>query len=117
MRLGAYPCMLRDDTLAKRLYGKEMVMERHRHRYEVNNDFVKALEGSDWTPSGWFEEGNLVEMGELKNHPFMIGTQSHPEFLSRPHRPHPLFYGFIDASSKVTTHAPRHGAVSIHSGQ
>lgn len=117
MRLGAYPCMLKEGTLAKRLYGKEMVMERHRHRYEVNNDFVKELEGSDWIPSGYFEEGNLVEMGELKSHPFMIGTQSHPEFLSRPHRPHPLFYGFIEASSKVTSHAPRHGAVSIHSGQ
>ncbi|MFA6024520.1 MAG: CTP synthase [Candidatus Gracilibacteria bacterium] len=117
LRLGAYPCMLKEGTMARRLYGKEMVMERHRHRYEINNDFVKDLEGSDWTPSGYFEEGNLVEMAELKNHPFMIGTQSHPEFLSRPHRPHPLFYGFIEAGSKVTPHAPRHGAVSIHSGQ
>ncbi len=117
MRLGAYPCMLKEGTLAHKLYGKDMVMERHRHRYEINNDFVKKLEGSDWTPSGFFEEGNLVEMAELKNHPFMIGTQSHPEFLSRPHRPHPLFYGFIEASGHVTSNSPRHGSVSIHSGQ
>lgn len=117
LRLGAYPCMLHENTLARRLYGKEMVMERHRHRYEINNDFVKKLEDSDWIPSGWFEEANLVEMAEFKNHPFMIGTQFHPEFLSRPHRPHPLFYGFIEASSKVTSSAPRHGSISVHSRQ
>lgn len=117
LRLGAYPCMLKEGTLARKLYGKDMVMERHRHRYEINNDFAKDLEKSDWVASGLFEEGNLVEMAELKNHPFMIGTQSHPEFLSRPHRPHPLFYGFIEASSKVTSHAPRHGTVSVYSGQ
>lgn len=117
LRLGAYPCMLKPKTLAHKLYGKDMVMERHRHRYEINNDFVKLLEDSDWVPSGTFEEGNLVEMAELKNHPFMIGSQFHPEFLSRPHRPHPLFYGFIEASSTVTRNAPRHGSVSVHSSQ
>lgn len=117
LRLGAYPCMLREGTLAHKLYNKEMVSERHRHRYEINNDYVKALEGSDWVPSGYFEEGNLVEIAELKNHPFMIGTQFHPEFLSRPHRPHPLFYGFIEASSHLTPHSPRHGSVSVHSSQ
>ncbi len=101
MRLGAYPCMIKPNTLAFKLYGQPMVMERHRHRYEINNDFVKKLEKTDWIPSGIFEEGNLVEMAELKNHPFMIGTQSHPEFLSRPHRPHPLFYGLIEAAKNV----------------
>ena len=117
LRLGAYPCMLIPNTLAHQLYNKDMVMERHRHRYEINNDYVKKLEKSDWTPSGIFEEGNLVEMAELKNHPFMIGSQFHPEFLSRPHRPHPLFYGFIEASSCVTLKSPRHGTVSVHSRQ
>lgn len=117
LRLGAYPCMLKEGTLARKLYGKEMVMERHRHRYEINNDYVEKLKKGDWVPSGMFEEGNLVEIGELKNHPFMIGTQFHPEFLSRPHRPHPLFFGFIEASSHVTLHSPRHGTVSVHGRQ
>lgn len=115
MRLGAFPCMLKEGTLAHKLYGKDMVMERHRHRYEINNDFVKKLEGSDWTPSGIFEEGNLVEMAELKNHPFMIGTQSHPEFLSRPHRPHPLFAGFIEAAKELIAIPTPNGSVSVHS--
>ncbi len=115
LRLGAYPCALKAGTLTHELYGKDMVMERHRHRYEINNEFVKKLEGSDWTPSGIFEEGNLVEMAELKNHPFMVGTQSHPEFLSRPHRPHPLFAGFIDAAKKRVNSTTPHGSISVHS--
>lgn len=100
LRLGAYPCKLIEGTLAHKLYGQELIFERHRHRYEINNKFVKKLEGSDWQPSGIYEEGNLVEIGEMKNHPFMIGSQFHPEFLSRPHRPHPLFMGFIEISKK-----------------
>lgn len=102
LRLGAYPCKLTEGTLAHKLYGQDLIFERHRHRYEINNDYVKSLSGTDWQPSGLFEEGNLVEIGELKNHPFMIGSQFHPEFLSRPHRPHPLFMGFIDASKKLS---------------
>lgn len=102
LRLGAYPCKLTDGTLAHKLYGQDLIFERHRHRYEINNEFVKKLANSDWKPSGMFEEGNLVEIGELKNHPFMIGSQFHPEFLSRPHRPHPLFMGFIEASKKLS---------------
>ncbi|QQR55223.1 CTP synthase [Candidatus Peregrinibacteria bacterium] len=115
MRLGAFPCMLKEGTLAHKLYGRDMVMERHRHRYEINNDFVKKLKDSDWTPSGIFEEGNLVEMAELKNHPFMIGTQSHPEFLSRPHRPHPLFAGFIEAAKELKAIPTPNGSISVHS--
>lgn len=115
MRLGAYPCMLKDGSLAHKLYGQDMVMERHRHRYEINNDFVKKLSGSDWIASGMYEEGNLVEMAELKNHPFMIGTQSHPEFLSRPHRPHPLFFGLIEAAKKLVS--TPNGSVSVHRSQ
>lgn len=99
LRLGAYPCMLKDNTLAKKLYGTDMILERHRHRYEINNFIREKLSNSDWIASGIFEEGNLVEIAELKNHPFMIGSQFHPEFLSRPHRPHPLFAGFIEAST------------------
>lgn len=100
LRLGAYPCKLVKNTLAHKLYNQDLIFERHRHRYEINNEFVKKLRGSDWQASGIFEEGNLVEIGELKNHPFMIGSQFHPEFLSRPHRPHPLFMGFIEAAKK-----------------
>ena len=103
LRLGAYPCKIIDGTLAQKLYGQNLIFERHRHRYEINNDYVQKLAGSDWQPSGMFEEANLVEIGELKNHPFMIGSQFHPEFLSRPHRPHPLFMGFIEASKNQMT--------------
>lgn len=119
LRLGAYPCMLKEDTLARKLYQKEMVLERHRHRYEINNSFREKLAKSDWVASGLYEEGDLVEMAEIKGHPYMIGTQSHPEFLSRPHKPHPLFYGFIEASHKNQTSSKptRHGTVSVHSRQ
>ncbi len=118
LRLGAYPCALQEGTLAHKLYGQDLIMERHRHRYEINNEFRKAFEGSDWIPSGIFEEGDLVEIAELKNHPFMIGSQFHPEFLSRPHRPHPLFYGLIEASIQYLAKNPsRHGSVPVHSGQ
>ncbi|MBU0982058.1 CTP synthase [Patescibacteria group bacterium] len=101
LRLGAYPCKVIDGTLAHKLYNQDLVFERHRHRYEINNLVREKLKGSDWIVSGIFEEGNLVEIAELKNHPFMIGSQFHPEFLSRPHRPHPLFAGFIEASKKI----------------
>lgn len=116
LRLGAYPCRLEKNSLAYELFGKEEVWERHRHRYEINNQFVQALQGSDWLASGIFEQASLVEMAEIKNHPFMIGTQSHPEFLSRPHRPHPLFYGFIKASRNIPHHAT-HATLSISSSE
>lgn len=115
LRLGAYPCMLQEGSLAHKLYGQDMVLERHRHRYEINNLYRDKLEGSDWQVSGLFEEGDLVEIAELKNHPFMIGSQFHPEFLSRPHRPHPLFAGFVEASHSHQT--SRHGTVRLHSSQ
>lgn len=115
LRLGAYPCHLKKDTLAYRLYQQDLIYERHRHRYEISNAFRKKLENTDWIASGIYEEGDLVEIAELKNHPFMIGSQSHPEFLSRPHKPHPLFYGFIEASAKARPKVPdtQHGTVSI----
>ncbi|MFA5792969.1 MAG: CTP synthase [Candidatus Gracilibacteria bacterium] len=118
LRLGAYPCKLVDGTKIQKLYNKDLVLERHRHRYEINNDFVEKLKDSEWTPSGFFEEDNLVEMAELKNHPFMVGTQSHPEFLSRPHRPHPLFAGLIAAAKTYeANHQSTNGSIPVHSGQ
>ncbi|MBT6068815.1 CTP synthase [Candidatus Peregrinibacteria bacterium] len=98
LRLGSYPCHLEKDTKAQKLYNKKEVQERHRHRYEVNNDFLEQLKDSNWVASGMYREAGLVEIAELKKHPFMIGCQSHPEFLSRPDKPHPFFTGLIKAS-------------------
>ncbi|MBI2453475.1 CTP synthase [Candidatus Peregrinibacteria bacterium] len=102
LRLGTYPCELKKDTLAYRLYKKNLTHERHRHRYEINNDFRDILEKNGWTPSGIYPKQNLIEIGEIKDHPFMIGSQFHPEFLSRPNKPHPLFSGLIEAAMNVT---------------
>jgi len=98
MRLGAYRCKLKKDTLAHRAYGKEEVLERHRHRYELNNEYREILEKKGMVMSGVNPERDLVEIIELKNHPFFIGTQFHPEFKSRPLEPHPLFLEFIKAA-------------------
>jgi CTP synthase len=100
LRLGAYPCKLTPDSKTAKLYGEKLVHERHRHRYEFNNKFRKKLEDNGFIVSGLYEKQNLVEIAELKNHPFMIGSQFHPEFLSRPNKPHPLFRGLIEASVK-----------------
>lgn len=98
LRLGAYPCKLISGTKTKALYSnKTKVNERHRHRYEFNNKFRKKLESKGLLVSGVYPKQNLVEIVEIKDHPFMIGTQFHPEFLSRPNKPHPLFYGFVKA--------------------
>jgi len=97
MRLGRYPCKLVPDTLASRLYRTDLVQERHRHRYEVNNRYRDALSEAGMAFSGTSPEGRLVEIAELKDHPFFIGSQFHPEFKSRPLRPHPLFDGFVAA--------------------
>ena len=98
LRLGSYPCVLDPTTKACRLYGTDHIEERHRHRYEVNNDYRKALTDHGMTLSGLSPDGRIVEMIELKDHPFFIGTQGHPELKSRPNRPHPLFRGFVEAS-------------------
>jgi CTP synthase len=100
LRLGAYPCKLTPRTKTKKLYGKNTISERHRHRYEFNNKFKNKLESKGLVVSGIYEKENLVEIVENKDHPFMIGSQFHPEFKSRPNKPHPLFYGFINASIK-----------------
>lgn len=100
LRLGAYPCVLSEGSKAYELYGKKEIKERHRHRYEVNNyyrdDFIKG----GLTLSGLSPDGRIVEMLELDSHPWFIATQAHPEFKSRPNRPHPLFKGFIGAALK-----------------
>jgi len=97
MRLGLYPCKLIKNTIAYKAYSREQVEERHRHRYEVNNAYRDELEKAGMIFSGQSPDGILAEIAELKNHPFMVGSQFHPEFLSRPNRPHPIFYAFIKA--------------------
>jgi len=97
MRLGLYPCVIQPGTLASQLYQKNLVEERHRHRYELNNAYREALQERGMVMSGISPDGVLVEMVEIKDHPFMVGTQFHSEFLSRPTSPHPLFAGFMAA--------------------
>jgi CTP synthase len=104
MRLGAYNCKLKEGTVSFRAYGKERyVSERHRHRYELNNVFLKRLEKKGLVIAGVNPEKNLVEIIEIKNHPFFVATQFHPEFKSSPLKPHPLFLNFIRASIKKRT--------------
>jgi CTP synthase len=97
MRLGRYPCKIVPRTLAAEVYGEELVYERHRHRYEVNNGYRDALSQAGMVFSGTSPDDHLVEIAEVKDHPFFIGSQFHPEFKSRPLRPHPLFRGFVSA--------------------
>ena len=100
MRLGNYECTLVKGTLAHQLYGKATVHERHRHRYEFNSDYKPQLEKVGVVVSGIWKQANLVEIIEKPNHPFFVASQFHPEFTSRPHRPQPLFNGFIAALKK-----------------
>ncbi len=98
LRLGAYPCVLADGSKAMELYGTKDISERHRHRYEVNNDYRDKLKNAGMTLAGLSPDGRIVEMIELKDHPFFIGTQGHPELKSRPNHAHPLFRGLIAAA-------------------
>ena len=101
MRLGIYPCKLKEGTKARALYeNQEIVYERHRHRYEVSNEFRPQMEAAGLVISGTSPDDRLVEIIELKDHPYFAATQAHPEFKSRPNRPHPLFNGFIEAAVK-----------------
>ena len=100
MRLGLYPCRLTPNSVAAHAYHDvEEVEERHRHRFEFNNRYREAFEDHGMVFSGLSPDGQLVEISEIKDHPFMVGSQFHPEFLSRPEKPHPLFAEFIKASS------------------
>jgi len=102
MRLGLYPCVLQTGTIAAKAYGVKKVEERHRHRFEFNNNYREEFAKNGMVFSGLSPDKNLVEIVELKDHPFMLGTQFHPEFLSRPTRPHPLFLAFMRAAAVKT---------------
>ena len=106
MRLGAYPCVIKEGTLAHRAYGETFIMERHRHRYEVNNEYRRLLQEHGMVFSGVSPDGQLVEMMELPNHPHFIGCQFHPELKSRIMKPHPLFVSFVEASLAHQEHVP-----------
>jgi CTP synthase len=107
MRLGAYPCKITKGTICERAYGQELISERHRHRFEVNNAYRAELAAAGLIPTGVWPAGDLVEMMELKDHPFYVGTQFHPELKSRPNRPHPLFREFIKAALERRKKATR----------
>jgi CTP synthase len=116
MRLGVYPCRLAPGTLGQRLYGDEVVYERHRHRYEFNNAYRNLFLESGYEISGTSPDGRLVELIELKDHPFFTACQYHPEFLSRPGRPHPLFRGLIEAAQRRLPASPSEAINSQRSG-
>ena len=101
MRLGTYPCKIQSDTTANKIYNNEIVYERHRHRYEVNNKFRKNLEDNGLIFSGLSPDEDLIEMIELKDHPYFVASQFHPEFKSRPWEPAPMFNSFISASKNI----------------
>ena len=102
LRLGAYPCEIKEGTTMQRCYEALSVSERHRHRYEFNNNYRDILSEHGLTFSGTSPDGKLIETVELTERPFYVGVQFHPEFKSRPNRPHPLFKGFIGAALKHT---------------
>ena len=101
MRLGAYPCEIKEESLAYKLYKNKIISERHRHRYEFNNEYINDMEKNGLIITGKLQNGELVEIVEVKNHPYMIGVQFHPELKSRITNPHPLFVGLIDAAKKT----------------
>lgn len=118
LRLGKYECVLYEGSKARELYGADRIWERHRHRYEFNNEYRHALIENGMNIAGEYVAGDtkLVEILELEDHPFMIGVQFHPEFKSRPHRPHPLFVGFVKAGVSISAHdaiAPRNEGESV----
>ena len=98
MRLGSYPCEIKEGTLAHRIYGKTLVSERHRHRFEFNNHYLEQFEGNGMIASGINPESSLVEIMEVTDHPFFIGAQYHPELKSTVEKPAPLFVHFVEAA-------------------
>ena len=100
MRLGSQECLLSGNSLTSSLYGKNVIQERHRHRYEVNNNYLDQMESAGLNIVGKSRDKNLVEVVEINEHPWFIGCQFHPEFTSNPIDGHPLFKGFIDAANK-----------------
>ncbi len=117
MRLGAYPCQLAEGSLARRVYGRDTIEERHRHRFEVNPTYHESLQDHGLRISGWSPDRVLAEVAEVPNHPWFLGCQYHPEFKSRPLEPHPLFTSFIKAAAehrrmRATTNGPRPATVA-----
>ena len=108
MRLGLYPCRLVEGSRVARAYGEPVVSERHRHRYEFNNEYLELLAEAGLKPGGVSPDGSLVEISEVVDHPFMVGVQFHPEFLSRPERPHPLFRDFLGVAKQVIREGGQH---------
>ena len=108
MRLGIYPCVLVGDCLAHTDYGEDSVDERHRHRFDFNIKYREMMQSVDLLASGVSPDGQLVEIMELRDHPFMVGVQFHPEFLSRPDRPHPLFREFIASATRIVREGGQH---------
>ena len=98
MRLGAQPCHLEDNSKVREVYGEDTISERHRHRYEVNNNYLSQLQEAGMRVAGWSEDRSLVEIIELPEHPWFIACQFHPEFTSRPRGGHPLFTSYIEAA-------------------
>ncbi len=113
MRLGAYPCKLVPGTRAAEAYGQDLVYERHRHRFEFNNAYREMLEQGGLVVSGLSPDGRLVEIAEIRGHPWMVGSQFHPEFKSRPNRPHPLFLGFLRAAAAYRQARTQGGSQSV----
>ena len=107
MRLGAYPCLIEKGSLAHKQYSSTEIGERHRHRYEVNNRYRNQLKEAGMNCSGTSPDGDLVEIVEIPDHPWYLGCQFHPEFKSKPFKPHPLFAGFIEASLSNGGHRRR----------
>jgi CTP synthase len=118
MRLGAYPCTVQEGSLAHTVYGQNQISERHRHRYEFNNDYRQRLTEKGLILSGVSPDGSLVEIIELRDHPWFIGVQFHPEFKSRPFDCHPVFGGFIRAAHehRATYHAATNVAPLLRVG-
>jgi CTP synthase len=115
MRLGVYPCQMVEGSISVSAYGKETVDERHRHRFEFNNAYREAMESAGLRAAGLSPDGKLVEIMEMDDQPFMVGVQFHPEFLSRPNRPHPLFREFVRAASEVLREGGQH-AMALEAG-
>lgn len=101
MRLGAYPCSIAEGTIMERAYGSANISERHRHRYEFNNEYRDKMEEAGLKIAGTSPDGRLVEAVELPEHPHYVGVQYHPEFKSRPNKAHPLFREFISAAQRM----------------
>jgi CTP synthase len=108
MRLGNFPCQVMPGTKAAAAYGQDLVVERHRHRFEFNNDYRESLQEVGVLASGLSPDGRLVEIVEQVDHPFMLGVQFHPEFRSRPQEPHPLFRDFLEAATNVLREGGQH---------